>query len=65
MTDTALPSVRNSLIDPNSGVTYHVMAYREITREELIFSVRTYLASKGRKKPKKGTEVTIVTIIGA
>lgn len=65
MNSTPMPNVRNSLHDRNSEVTYHVMAFRQISRQELLFAVRAYLGSKGKKKPMKGEEITIITLIGA
>lgn len=64
MDTTAMPTVRTTLNDQENKVQYHVMAYRELNKAELIFAVRTYLGTKGRKKQKRGTEVTIVTVIG-
>jgi hypothetical protein len=58
------PNVRSTLNDPNTGVTYHVMAYRPLTRGELIQSVRAYLSQKKVKKSKLGAVITILTIIG-
>ncbi len=60
-----MPNVRSTLIDSESNVTYHVMAYRSLTREEMVLSVRQYWAQKKRsRKIKPGTEITIISIIG-
>lgn len=59
-----LPSVKNTLNDPNSGVTYHVMAYRQTTPDELLSAVRHFLASE-KPKLKVGKTFTIWTTIGA
>lgn len=64
MDTTARPTVQTTLNDQANKVKYHVMAYRALNKDELIFAVRTYLGTKGRKKPKPGTEITIITIIG-
>jgi len=58
------PNIRTSLHDPNTDVTYHVIAYRTLSRHELLQSVAAYLSQKKRKKPKPGSSVTIITIIG-
>lgn len=58
------PDVRTSLHDPNTEVTYHVIAYRTLSRQELLQSVATYLSKNKRKRPKPGSSVTIITIIG-
>lgn len=64
MDSIQLPSVRTTLVDPAKKITYHVMAYRSLTRDELLMAVRMYLAQAGRKKPKAGSTVTIGTLIG-
>ncbi len=46
-----------------TGGNNEVLAYRELTREELLAAVRTYLTRLG-KKPKKGTLVTIISVVG-
>lgn len=56
------PKVRNRLVDEVHGVTYDVIAYRQLTRAELLGAVRAYWGQ--RRKPKRGDLVTIVSIIG-
>jgi hypothetical protein len=51
------------LVDEARGVTYDVMAYRLLTRIELRAAVRYFCAGQ-RGKPKRGTLVTIVSIVG-
>ena len=58
------PDVRTSMTDPREGITYHVIAYRSLTRAEVIGCIRAYLNQKRRPKPKRGQDITIVTIIG-
>jgi len=58
------PSVSNSIRDEKNGITYNVVAYRKLSREEIVLAIKHHRASKKTKKPKKGTTVTIVTIIG-
>ena len=57
------PSVVTTVDDPSSGVTYRVLAYRKLSREELLFAIASY---NGRRKRhhKRGTVVTVVSIIG-
>lgn len=57
------PNVASRAKDARSGVEYIVMAYRALDAAELMQAIRMYLAST-KKKPKRGTQVTIVTIIG-
>jgi hypothetical protein len=56
------PDVLNKLIDPDNGVTYEVVAYRSLTKGELLMAVRYYLASV-KKRPKRGAVVRIISVI--
>ncbi|MCB2190329.1 MAG: hypothetical protein KQI62_02115 [Deltaproteobacteria bacterium] len=56
-----LPRVKNVIKDPRRDVTYVVMAYRQLTRQEIVFGVQCYL-SRVKKKPKKGDTVTIYSV---
>jgi hypothetical protein len=58
------PQVENKLKDEASGVTYSVLAYRRLSQDEIVQSIGFYL-SRARKKPKRGSVVTIVSIVGA
>ena len=58
------PRVSNPIRDEEKDVTYNVIAYRKLSREEIILAIRHYHAGKKSKKPKKGSTITIVTIIG-
>ena len=57
------PHVRNTARDETNDVTYHVMAFRKLTESELVNAVRYYRA-RNRRKPKRGSSVTIISIIG-
>lgn len=56
------PDVVTTLKDPNAGVTYHVQAFRQLTRTELIQAVRYYL-SRTKKRPKRGDVIRIISVI--
>ena len=58
------PSVVSKIVDRQAGTVYRVLAYRRLTDEELVISVRHFRASKQGRKVKPGSEVTIVSIIG-
>lgn len=63
-----MPDVRTSIKDEKNNVVYHVLAYRKLSRAELVQSVRAYHAQpkvRRRKKPLRNTEITIITIHGA
>lgn len=63
-----MPDVKSTIRDEQHNVTYHVLAYRPLSRSELVESVRVYHAQpkvRRRKKPIKDRVITIVTIHGA
>lgn len=57
-----MPNVSNPIRDSQRGVVYNVLAYRELSRDERVMAVGYYL-SQAKKKPKRGTQVTIISII--
>jgi hypothetical protein len=62
------PTVRNTVRDESHNVTYHIMAYRKLTRDEAFLTVRQYLAQpkvRRRKSRERDKVITIVTIHGA
>jgi len=58
------PTVKTTIDDTrNTGVIYHVFAYRRLSKAEALQAVRVYLS--GRKRaPRRGTQISIVTVIG-
>ncbi len=58
-----MPGVNNFIKDPTGG-KYNIVAYRKLSKEEMIQMVRLYLSQKGNKKTGKGQTVRIETIIG-
>lgn len=61
--DFKAPSVEHIARDSERDVTYAVMAYRQLTRVEVVQCVRMYSAQR-RAKPKKCSRITIITTIG-
>lgn len=62
------PNVRNTIRDEEYNVTYHIMAYRQLSREEMIVTVRDYLSQpriRRRKTRERNKTIVIVTIHGA
>lgn len=56
------PRVLNRYLDQARGITFNVMAYRTLTQEELLYAVALYWKQKGGKKtPKPGTVITIIS----
>lgn len=58
------PHISNSIRNKEKDVTYNVIAYRKLSRDEVVNAIRHYHSQKNSKKLKKGTTVTIVTTIG-
>ena len=56
------PTVKSIAIDEANNVTYIVLAYRKLTPKEVMECVQIVLGSKS-KKPKRGSTVTIHTVI--
>jgi hypothetical protein len=51
-----MPNIRSTIKDPRKKITYHVMAYRTLTREELVVAVQQYNSQKKNTKTKLGEE---------
>jgi hypothetical protein len=58
-----MPTVRNVARDEQRNITYIFMAYRAMTREEMLMGVGALWQQ--RKKPKKGMTLTVMTAHGA
>lgn len=58
-----LPAVQAKIRDPETNVVYEICAYRAITREEAIRAIAMYNGQR-KRKPKRGSVVRIVTILG-
>ena len=59
-----MPNVVNTLVDKEKNITYEVVAYRKITREELILAVRHFYAQKKKTKVKPGQKIKIISMLG-
>jgi len=61
-----IPGIATPIYDPKAQVRYVVMAYRPLSTEEAVQMIRVW-RGQARKKdlPKRGEEITIVTVIGA
>ena len=58
------PNIISALKDPKENITYEVVAYRKLTKEELILSVKLFYAQKKKPKVKPGQKVRIISILG-
>lgn len=57
------PTIKSAIRDAERDITYIVLAYRTLSRSELVMAVRVFL-QQNRKHPKKGSVVTIHSLIG-
>jgi hypothetical protein len=63
-----MPRVKNTIRDGTNNVTYHVLAYRSLTKEELLLSVKRFHSQPKihrRKTPLRNMVITIISILGA
>ncbi len=63
-----MPNICNTLRDDANNMTYQVMAYRTLSREEVLLSVRHFLSQprvRRREKPLQNQTIKILTIYGA
>lgn len=59
-----MPNIPHRMRDAERNVEYVVMAYRKLTRQEVVAAIHAYLAQQ-RRKPAKNKRVTILTTLGA
>lgn len=58
------PNVVSRIKDTENDVTYEIIAYRTLSKSELVQAVRAYHMQHKAKKLKKGSTITILSIIG-
>lgn len=58
------PTVRTTMKDEMTGVTWCVLAYRAVSQGEMVAAIRHHLARRNARKPKRGQTIMIITIIG-
>lgn len=59
-----LPNIKNPIRDAERDVLYVVMAYRTLSRAEVVQMVRMHQAQQ-KKKPARRSVITIFTSLGA
>ena len=58
------PNIRTEIYDPKAQVRWIVVAFRKLSDDEAVSVIRTYLSNAKKKdRPKRGEEITIVTVI--
>jgi hypothetical protein len=60
-----IPNVSNIARDDTNNITFNVLAFRQLSEQELIRSIRYFRTTKQGRKIKKNTTYTIYSIIGA
>ena len=58
------PNVCSTVKDAKNNVTYRIMAYRKLSKEEMLDCVSSYLSQRRRKKREKNVVITIITVFG-
>ena len=58
-----MPDVPNVVRDQEKKITYTVMAYRQLSRDECVAAVRYFRSTKEGRKLKPNTNYTIYTTI--
>lgn len=58
------PTVRTSARDEERNITFHVMAYRQLTEAELIQAIRCFRSTKQGRRLRKNSTYTIISLIG-
>lgn len=58
-----MPTVDNVVVEQERNITYNVKAFRKLTEEELLITLRAFVGAQKRKL-KKNSHYTIMTIIG-
>jgi predicted transcriptional regulator len=58
------PTVKNIIKDDRKNITFVILAYRKLTKEEMVDTVRSLWSQKKPPKILPGQEVVIETIYG-
>lgn len=58
-----MPTVPNEVRDEKRNITVRIMAYRKLSEREIRQTVAILFS--GKKKPKKNTLYTVVSLIGS
>lgn len=57
----SMPTVRNQYVIKEIDVVFDVMAYRKLTRMEVLAAVAMYQRTVKKWPPKKGTHITVLS----
>ena len=59
-----LPDVRTEFRDEGRKVTFVLLAYRTVTRQEAVFAIARFMQKKPKPKLAAGSTVTVITTFG-
>ena len=59
------PDIRSTIKDEARNITYHIMAYRALSKDEMVIAVRTLLAQPKRPALVDGQTIVIETLYRA
>ena len=59
------PNISNIIKSLDGNITYDVLAYRTLSRQEIVAAIQVFNSQNKRKRIKPGTTITILTTIGA
>ena len=55
------PNIKNVILDEDRELRFEILAYRKLTKQEMISSVRSFLAQNKRKRIKARQTIIILT----
>ncbi|AGX88285.1 hypothetical protein Cenrod_2218 [Candidatus Symbiobacter mobilis CR] len=59
------PTISNIIKSPEKNITYNILAYKTLSRQEIVSAVQNFNSQNKRKRIEPGTIITILTTIGA
>jgi hypothetical protein len=55
------PNIKTVILDEEREIRFEILAYRKLTQQEMISSVRSFLAQNKHKKLKAGQTIILLT----
>ncbi len=59
-----MPTVQTEAHDPKLNIHYVVHAYRTLSQEEMLMTIRMLWNQKKSKRPKPNTKIAVTSLIG-
>lgn len=60
-----LPTVHNPMKNEENNVLYDVVAYRKLTYDEIVSTIRAYHRQRKSRRKVRNCTIEIVTLIGS